>query len=214
MTVSAESGRPRASIRVRAALAGGLVFGIAASLTVASWTDAEFVTSTFTASRFGLEMNVNGSGYATTTTIAVSVSDVYPGSTGTVYLPVRIRTISTSVAGTVSLNHAAIDDPTGLTSVLRYRLIRGAATCNAAAFAAAPAGDYVVGTSTLSAAPLVSTALAATTPLAVSAAGGSELVYCYEFSLASSGLAQGTYGSTTSVPITTVPLTWNVKGSS
>src|SRR6185503_102844 len=39
MTVSAESGRPRASIRVRAALAGGLVFGIATSLTVASWTD-------------------------------------------------------------------------------------------------------------------------------------------------------------------------------
>ncbi len=207
MTVSAESGRPRASIRVRAALAGGLVFGIAASLTVASWTDAEFVGSTFTASRFDLEMNVNGAGFSAATPIAVTVSGVYPGSTGTVYLPVRIRTTSTSIAGTVSLNHAAIASPTGLTSVLRYRLIRGAATCNAAAFTAG--ATYIVGTSTLSAAPLVSTALGATTPLAVSAAGASELVYCFEFSLASSGLAQGTYGATS-----TAAMTWNVTGSS
>jgi hypothetical protein len=207
MTVSEVSGGPRESIRVRAALAGGLVFGIATSLSVASWTDAEFVTSTFTASRFDLEVNVNGAGYSAATPISVTVSGVYPGSTGTVYLPVRIRTTSTSIAGMVSLNHAAIAGPTGLTSVLRYRLIRGAATCNAAAFTAG--ATYVVGTSTLSAAPLVSTALAATTPLAVSAGGGSELVYCFEFSLASSGLAQATYGSSS-----TAAMTWNVTGSS
>lgn len=207
MTVSAESGRPRASIRVRAALAGGLVFGIATSLTVASWTDAEYVTSTFTASRFDLELNVNGAGYSSAATISPSITGVYPGSTGTLYLPVRIRTTSTSVAGTVSLNHAAIASPSGLTSALRYRLIRGAATCDAAAFSAG--ATYVVGTSTLSTAPLVSTALAATTPLAVSAAGGSELVYCFEFSLAATGLAQGTYGATT-----TSAMTWNVTGSS
>ena len=207
MTVSVESGRPRASIRVRAALAGGLVFGITAGLTVASWTDAEFVTSTFTASQFGLEMNVNGAGYSTATPISVSVSGVYPGSTGTVYLPVRIRTTATSVAGTVSLDHAAIASPTGLTSVLRYRLISGAASCDAAAFTAG--ATYLVGTSTLSAAPLVSTALPATTPVAVSAAGGSPLVYCFEFSLASSGLAQATYGATS-----TAAMTWNVTGSS
>ena len=50
--------RPRASIKVRAALAGGLVFGLAAGLTVASWTDAERVGATFTASTFNLQTSV------------------------------------------------------------------------------------------------------------------------------------------------------------
>jgi hypothetical protein len=120
---------------------------------------------------------------------------------------VRIRTTSASVAGNVSLNHAAIVGPAGLTSVLRYRLIRGSATCNSGAFTAG--ATYVVGTPTLAAAPLVSTALAATTPVSVPAAGANELVYCFEFSLASSGLDQATYGATS-----TTPLIWNVTGSS
>ena len=64
MTVSAESTRPRTSIRVRAALAAGLVMGVAAGMTVASWTDAEFVSGQFTASSFGIEVNVNGAGYS------------------------------------------------------------------------------------------------------------------------------------------------------
>ena len=62
MTGSRLPESPRASIKVRAALAGGLVFGLAAGLTVASWTDAERVGATFTASSFNLQTNVQSAG--------------------------------------------------------------------------------------------------------------------------------------------------------
>ena len=82
MTGSRLPERPRASIKVRAALAGGLVFGLAAGLTVASWTDAERVGATFTASTFNLQTSVQGAAYTST-----------GGSTGTVTGDRRRRSI-------------------------------------------------------------------------------------------------------------------------
>lgn len=209
MTETAEATGPRASIRVRAALAAGLVLGITAGLTVASWTDAELVTSTFTASRFELETSVGGSSFSSSTPISVTVAGVYPGSSGRVFLPVRVRTTASSIAGSASLQHSAIVGATGLTAALRYRVITTSSGCDSTAFATATPAAYLVGTPTLSDAPFVTSALPATTSIDVAAAGASEVFYCFEFSLAASGLSQGSYAGTS-----TSALTWNVTGSS
>ena len=198
--------RRRASIRVRAALAGGLVFGLAAGLTVASWTDAEFVGTTFTAGTIDLQVKAGTAAYTNAATISATVTDVFPGATGAAYLPVLVQTTTPSVAGTVTMTHSAFTG-TGLTASLRYRVIR-AATCNAAAFTAAAAGDYVVGTSTLTAAPLVSAAMTPTVIGTASANSGSTISLCFEFSLLAA--ANANLRSTTSTPA----LVWGLSGSS
>ena len=49
-----EHTRKRAGI-VRAILAGGLVLGVGAAVTLAAWNDSEFATGTFGAGSFNLE---------------------------------------------------------------------------------------------------------------------------------------------------------------
>jgi predicted ribosomally synthesized peptide with SipW-like signal peptide len=193
----------RASIRVRAALAGGLVFGLAAGVTVASWTDAESATASFGTTRFGVEQSVAGGAYTTSTSVALTVTGVYPGSTGRVFVPILLRTTPGSLAGTITIAHAAVASPAGLTSVLRYRMARSA-SCDASVFSGSPvylAGDAAT---TLP----VSSALTATSAGALAAAGGSTLGLCLEFSLPT-GLTQATYQGTS-----TVPLAFTVSGSS
>ena len=47
--------RRRDSRRVKAVLAGGMVLGIGAAITLAAWNDSEFATGTFSAGHFGIE---------------------------------------------------------------------------------------------------------------------------------------------------------------
>jgi len=58
--------RHRRGRKVRAMLAGGLVLGVGAAITLAAWTDSEFATGTFTAGSFNLEGSTTAadSGYA------------------------------------------------------------------------------------------------------------------------------------------------------
>jgi hypothetical protein len=191
--------RPRTSIRVRAALAGGLVFGLGAGLTVASWTNAEFTGATFTASAFGVQSSVNGAGFTTSSTLAATVTGLYPSATltsGNSYVSLRVRTTATSIAGSVQLSAAAATG--ALAPVLRYRIVQ-TATCNAAAFTGSPA--YVVGGAASYQA--ASAALSPTTALSLAAAGGTGRDYCIEFSIPA-GTAQATYGGTSAVVIYTV----------
>src|SRR5882757_5884777 len=99
------SERPRASIKVRAALAGGLVFGLAAGLTVASWTDAERVGATFTASSFDVQSSLQGGTFTNAATVSGNVSGLYPGSVA--YISLKVKTVAVSAAGTVKLSAAA-----------------------------------------------------------------------------------------------------------
>jgi len=46
--------------KVRAVLAGGLVLGVGAAVTLAAWNDSEFATGTFTAGTFNLEGSTDG----------------------------------------------------------------------------------------------------------------------------------------------------------
>lgn len=187
--------RPRASLRVRAALAGGLVLGLGAGVTVASWTDAASVTGAISAGRLQLETQVSGGAFTSATTVAAAVSGVYPGTTGAVYLPIVVRTAPTSVAGTVAFSHAATTAG-GLSSVLRYRVIRSA-TCTAGAFTSGSPVWVVGGPASF---PLVTTGQAAVVGPSLPAQGGGTAAYCVEFSLPT-GLTQATYQGTVSNPV-------------
>lgn len=186
----------RASIRVRAALAGGLVFGIAAGITVASWTDAEYAASTFTASRFDVETSVNGGGaYSGAPSVAIPLNGVYPGPSGAIYQGVLIRSVTPSVAGTVKFSHPAIASAGTLASVLQYRAVLTTATCASGVFtsgatylAGSNAGYASVGTA-------ITVAVAAG---AVTANSGSGTGVCLEFSLPATGTAQATFAGTSS----------------
>lgn len=52
------------SRKVRALLAGGLILGIGAAVTLAAWNDSEFATGTFTAGAFNLVGSANGTTFA------------------------------------------------------------------------------------------------------------------------------------------------------
>ncbi|MBN9605617.1 MAG: hypothetical protein J0G30_03295 [Actinomycetales bacterium] len=188
--------RPRASIRVRAALAVGLVLGLGAGLTVASWTDASFVAGAFTASRFSLETNPNGAGYSSSSTVSASVAGVFPGAGGAVYLPFSVRTASDSVGGTLSLS-AAANPAAGLPTVLRYRIVRGASACTAAGFSS---GSYVAGDAATTRA--MSASLPSTAAGSLAAGGASPLSYCIEFSIPSGTAATGIAGTSGTLTLT------------
>lgn len=171
----------RASVKVRAALAGGLVFGIGAGLTVASWTDAEKVYTDMGTSKFAVQLD-NGSGFSDAASVAVSAGAVYPTAAGAVYVPVYVRSSTTlpSVAGGVRMSAAAAA-ATGLGPVLRYRVVTStrAGGCGAASFTGSP--TFVAGgASTYQAA---TAALGATASRSVAAAGADELGYCIEFTV-------------------------------
>ncbi len=201
MTASADRGGPRTSIRVRAGLAAGLVFGLAAGLTVASWTDAEFSRATFTASSFDIQTSLAGGTYTASTTVSGTVNGMYPGGAAS-YIALRVKTTSGSVAGSVSLSSAA-NTTDLLAPALHYRIVQSSASCTSAVYTGSPA--YVVGGA--STYQLVSAALAPTAPIAVAAAGGTEAAYCIELSVIP-GSSQTTYQGKSAT------VSWTISGVS
>jgi hypothetical protein len=190
----------RVSIRVRAALAGGLVFGLAAGLTAASWTDAEITApATFAASAFGVQTSVQGGAYSAASSVTGTVAGLYPGTPA--YIALKVKTAAVSAAGTVSLSAAA--NSTGLAAVLRYRIVQTLAACTASAFTGTPV--YIVGGA--AGYQQVNAALAATTGIAVGANASSEVGYCIELSIPL-GVVQATYQGVSGTP------TWNILGTS
>lgn len=198
------------ALRLRAVLAAGLVLGVGAAVTLASWTDSEYATGSFESSVFNTQSSVNGGAYADNSvspgaTVAVA-GPFAPGVSS--YIPVLIRTTVNSVAGTAVLNGAVLGgaDPATLGAALVYRVVRTTATCNAAAFAGAPA--FVVGAAG-TARPLtagqesgVTNALAAATSTAPGAAAG----FCFEVTLPA--------GASNSLQGTTTTATWQLVATS
>lgn len=185
--------RRRVSVRVRAAIAGGLALGLGAGFTLAAWNDAELAKATFTASRFGTQSSVNGGAYADNAAapgmaLTLPVGGYVPN--GATYTMVRIRTVAQSVVGTATLGGATFSNNAGgiaLSSAMLYRVVRvdTAATCDANAFTAA-SPNWVVGGAT-SAALLSSgqnsgvvNPLAAATP----SAAGVPTAFCFQVYLA------------------------------
>lgn len=102
---------PQRSKKVRAILAGGVVLGIGAAVTLAAWNDSEFAEGIFTTGQFNLEGSTDGPGgtfddHNVDEDDAVAVLDfdagnVVPGQT--VYAPFDVRLdAETTVDGTIA----------------------------------------------------------------------------------------------------------------
>ena len=129
--------RRRRSRMIRAVLAGGLVLGVGAAVTLAAWNDSEFVTGTFTAGTFNLEgSTTNGttfSDHATTPGgslgFAVAAASLSPTDSVSAPFAVRLAANTTSGANVV----LTTDTPTGTVTNLTYTLtIKDAWGCAAA----------------------------------------------------------------------------------
>ena len=113
--------RPRsASRRVRAILAGGLVLGLGAAVTLAAWTDQEFASGTFTAGDFVFQGASASGVYGDHTTSggAASLAFTLPTAThltpsDSVSAPFSIKLTGDSSA-TVALTNATVDAAQGL----------------------------------------------------------------------------------------------------
>ena len=183
--------------RLRAILAGALVLGVGASVTLASWNDSETATATLTAGRFDVVGSIDGgvfgqhaSSSAAALSFAVPVSGMAPGMTS--YALFSVKTANPSVAGTIAVTALATNNTsgTGLGASLTYgvKAIASGATgaCTAAAFAAATTTVVAAGS------PLTaSQATGATLP--VSANGADQINYCFAVTLptAADNTAQG-----------------------
>lgn len=190
--------RARKGSKAKAMLAGGAVLGLGATVTLAAWTDTEWVfagnaagdgpglgTSVFEVEQNTTNPYTEGSFVEDETNpggavqFGVSALTLTPGDA--VYAPVALRTTVGSIAGTVTLQPAV--PATGITVTdadqalfdaltLRVAVSTTTTTCDAAAFAA---GTIIAD------GPLATTGASAGQALA---AGGDEVQhYCFEITL-------------------------------
>ena len=112
--------------KIRAVLAGGLVLGIGAAVTLAAWNDSEFAKGTFTAGAFNLEGSTDGTDFTQPSTASnpaslgftVDPDDLSPGDTVEAPFAVRLNAASTNNA-TVTVS---TETSTGTLSGLTYSL--------------------------------------------------------------------------------------------
>src|SRR5690606_10557662 len=143
-------------LRVRALLAGAMVLGVGAVLTLAAWTDQEQAKTTVTAGTVAIESQVSGTTWASNGTTAVvlplDATGLYPNQSRAAW--VQIRTVADSLPGTVSLTGVQVSVPaeadphSALRGSLRVRAatVAGPSSCTTgadlgadAAIAAVPA---------------------------------------------------------------------------
>lgn len=148
--------------RVRALLAGGLVLGVGATVTLAAWSDSEYASATFQAGTFNLQGSTDGAAYADHAAapgaalgFSVNASALSPGDV--VYAPYAVRlAANTSSPATVTVTAPST---TGTVAGLSYRLIQptsfgcSAATTGTTLVPAATAVGTVPGTVTFELAP-------------------------------------------------------------
>jgi len=190
----------RFSLRLRAVLAGGLVLGVGATVTLASWNDSEYASGSFTTSVFDTESNVQGGGYADNSTapgptVTFSGAGFSPGASE--YFNVLIRTKANSTAGTAVLNAATLGgtDAATLGAALVYRVVRTTGTCNSSAFTGSPV--FVVGAAATFRALTLGQETGVTNTLATAtvSAPGAPTGFCFEVTLPA-GAANSLQGKT------------------
>ncbi len=177
----APSSRPKL-LKLRAVLAGGLVLGVGAAVTLASWVDREYGSATFTASTFDTESTsaATSTGWASNSaapgaSLTFAATAMSPGALQYATLNVR-TTAGTTVPGTIVLSSATTTGT--LPTVLEYRLVRTATTstaCNAAAFSSS---TYIAGAATPT--YLAPTTVPGSPVSSTLAAAGGEIRYCFE----------------------------------
>ncbi|MHC6594282.1 SipW-dependent-type signal peptide-containing protein [Arthrobacter sp. C152] len=192
--VRPESGKPaRKAPKIRAILAGGLVLGIGATVTLAAWNDSEFAKGTFAAGVLNLESSTDGANFATATTAAnpatlaftSSTTNLTPGDVVESPFAIRLSDLTTYDAD-VRLSTAG---STGSLAGLTYQLDRTSTF---------GCGGQVLGTAVTSTTPLGTTPDGVT--FSLSQGGGTDpgapVFLCFRVT-AGSGLTQGQTGTTT-----------------
>lgn len=129
------------SKRVRAILAGGLVLGVGAAITLAAWNDSEFVSGLFGSGTFDIEGSTDGAafaqhptaGSAATVTFELNADNLSPDEPVYAGFAVQLSAATTSAASVdISASSAA-----PIASSLTYSLVTTTSWgCDAAAFAA------------------------------------------------------------------------------
>ena len=126
--MSTESNVSTRGRKIRAILAGGLVLGVGAAVTLAAWTDDEWAIGDFGAGTFGIEGSTDGTAFAEHPTegdaaaleFELAAENLSP--TDVVAAPFAMRTTAeTTYAATVSLASTAAS--TDLTGDLTYGII-------------------------------------------------------------------------------------------
>ena len=123
-------------VKARAILAGSLVLGVGAAVTLASWNDSEFASSAFTGGKYNIQSSLNGMTWSDTTSTgpAQLTFKVGPGTLSpstTVYAPfaVKLAQGTTNVADvTIKSTSAAPASPgVDASSHLTYTIMKTAA---------------------------------------------------------------------------------------
>lgn len=189
--------------KVLAVLAGGLVLGIGAAVTLAAWNDSEFATGTFTAGSFNLQGSTTSAttGYsdhnvdkadaaaALVFSLPTVVTSMAPGDI--VYAPLWVRLDGTTTNSATLLPSAITAGTGGNEANLSYtvRAIDPTATCDATA----------AGTLIASGATLAALTGATSVPLTKGAAAGTPgtaVQLCFAVTAAST-ITQGQAGTAT-----------------
>lgn len=170
---SADEGTPLAGDRRRkvlAILAGGLVLGVGAAVTLAAWNDSEFATGTFGAGAFDLQGSVDGTAYSSSPTepgktlaFELDADLLSPGAT--VYAPFGVHLSADSdYEAAIDLSTTAGGDIGAQLTYSVYEVGTFGATCSAAT---PPAGTALVADRAVSDTTAVSafSLTAATTPV-------------------------------------------------
>lgn len=187
--------------RIKALLAGGLVFGVGATATVAAWTDSETADGSFNAGTFDIELSIDGE-WTSTNEMTFDTAPMFPGSK--VYAPVFVRTSpDTTIGGDLTVKGNGIGSPNAMANALVYRAVTrtltpeavGGFTCGAGDFTASATYAFGGASGTVG---LKSPITSGNEPT-LEAVGGSIQAYCFEVSLPSdaSSDAQGLAASHT-----------------
>ncbi len=180
---------------VRAILAGGIVLGVGAAVTLAAWNASEFATGTFRAGTFAIEGSTDGTAYASHATapgaslsFSTDATDLSPSTTTYSSYWVRLAA-GTTDAATVTVQSAGTS---GTVSDLTYGMVAlpPGGTCDADATGTTLVG---AGTAVGTVPSAVTFDLAAGSP---SSSPGTAVQLCIAVT-AGSGLQQGQTGSAT-----------------
>jgi predicted ribosomally synthesized peptide with SipW-like signal peptide len=188
--------------KVLAVLAGGLVLGIGAAVTLAAWNDSEFATGTFSAGAFNLQGSTTSAsaGYAdhnvdqgnTAATLAFSLPAATALSPGdVVYAPLWVRLDGTTTNNATLIPDTITPGTGGNEANLSYtiRAIAADAPCDATAAGTLIATGATLGTLTgATAVPLAKGATVGTP--------GTAVQLCFAVTAAAT-ITQGTTGTAT-----------------
>ncbi|MCU1510124.1 MAG: hypothetical protein JWR53_1242 [Glaciihabitans sp.] len=182
----------RTKKKILAILAGGLVLGIGAAVTLATWNDSEFATGTFSAGSFNLQGSTDGttfadhasSGSAAAATFSTGFSDMSPNDV--VAAPYVLRLDGTATSGATALVTSADGTGSGVTD-FTYGIVQVASVAECTPTATGTATIVPAGTA------LTDTTGAASFTLANGTAGapGASVYLCIQVA-ADAGLVQGT----------------------